>query len=203
MIGRTKVVALTGQSGCGKSTVAEYYRSQGYTVLDADRVAAWVLTQDPACLQALCEAFGQDIVDEQGVLRRRLLADRAFSAPEGQKKLTAITHPYIIRTLLEKLTQASQKGETLVFVDGAVIVGESFEAHCDKIVVVDAPLEQQVERLCSRDNITPQQAKLRISAQLPKTALYQAADAVVLNDGATQQLLERAQKVLLGLETGE
>lgn len=196
------VVGLTGQSGCGKSTVAARYRERGYTVLDADAVAAGVLAS-PERLAALAGAFGADILDEQGRLRRRLLADRAFSQPGGQQKLTQLTHPYIIRALLDKIDEAGRQGAALVFVDGAVIVGEPFERCCDKIVVVDAPVSEQVRRLCARDGITEQQARTRLSAQLPKDRLLAAADAVITNDGDLAALLRRADLVLDGLEHRE
>lgn len=193
------VVALTGRSGCGKSTVAEYFRAAGYPVLDADKAAAAIMVEYPACVQELAAAFGADILDEEGKLLRRKLADRAFAAPEGQKKLTGITHPYIIRSLLEKIAAEAARGAKLVFVDGAVIVGEAFEQYCEKIVVVDAPEEQQVKRLCARDGITPEQARRRIGAQLSRERLNAAADAVICNDSTPENLLAQAQNVLQAL----
>ncbi len=193
------VVALTGRSGCGKSTVAEYFRAAGHPVLDADKVAAAIMVEYPACVQELAEAFGADILDEEGNLLRRKLADRAFAAPEGQKTLTGITHPYIIRSLLEKIAAEAARGARLIFVDGAVIVGEAFEKYCEKIVVVDAPEEQQVKRLCARDAITPEQARRRIGAQLSRDRLNAAADAVICNDSTLENLLAQAQNVLQDL----
>jgi dephospho-CoA kinase len=154
----------------------------------------------PSCVRELAEAFGEDILDEQGRLLRRKLADRAFATPEGQQTLTGITHPYIIRSLLEKIQAEALCGALLVFVDGAVIVGEPFEAYCDKIVVVDAPEEQQVARLCIRDGITEEQARRRIGAQLPRERLNAAADAVIRNDGALEHMLQQAQTVLQTLQ---
>ena len=196
MVNGTKVIALTGQSGCGKSTVALRVREQGWPVLDADRVAASVLAENAACVAELAAAFGTDILDENGALRRRLLADRAFTMPGGQQLLTKITHPYIIRTLLDKIEQEAAAGASCVFVDGAVIVGEPFEAYCDEVLVVDAPRRQQIERLCARDGITPQQAQHRLNAQPSKKRLAAAACAVIRNDADKQTLLRRADAVL-------
>lgn len=191
-----RVIALTGRSGCGKSTVAAWYRQAGLPVLDADKVAADVVACDAACLAQLARAFGADILDEDGALRRRLLADRAFSSPDGQQKLTAITHPHIIRALLEKLKAQAAAGARLVFVDGAVIVGEPFEAYCDAILVVDAPDQLLVGRLCARDGLTPQQARRRLAAQPSRQRLLAAADAVLVNEGDLKDLHEQAMEVL-------
>ncbi len=197
---KTCIIGLTGRSGTGKSTVAAYYRSLGYPVLDADAVAASIMQDYPACVAELAAAFGADILDETGTLRRQALADRAFATPDGQKKLTQITHAYIIRSLLEKIHVLAAAGAGAVFVDGAVIVDAPFEKYCHKLVVVDAEESAQIARLCERDGITAAQAQRRLDAQLPRQRLLDAADAVILNDGDTALLLQRAKNALQRLE---
>ena len=83
-----KIIGITGRSGCGKSSVTKFLAAQGYPCIDADRIAREVLQKGSPCLPVLQERFGSDILDEQGELRRRLLADRAFATPEGTRFLT-------------------------------------------------------------------------------------------------------------------
>ena len=115
------LIAITGRSGSGKSQVRRLYESQGWPVCDADLVARQVLEPGSDCLPLLQQRFGADILDEQGNLRRRLLADRAFATPEGTADPTSITHPEILRRILEQRRQAEKAGSPLFFVDGAVI----------------------------------------------------------------------------------
>ena len=130
------LIAITGRSGSGKSQVRRLYESQGWPVCDADLVARQVLEPGSDCLPLLQQRFGADILDEQGNLRRRLLADRAFATPEGTADLTSITHPEILRRILEQHRQAEKAGSPLFFVDGAVIVGYSLQPYCRRIVLV-------------------------------------------------------------------
>ena len=81
-----KVIAVTGRSGSGKSTVSAYYGSLGYPVLDADRTAREVTRPGGPCLAQLCDAFGSDILRPDGTLDRDCLAARAFATPEAQQK---------------------------------------------------------------------------------------------------------------------
>ena len=83
-----KTVAITGRSGCGKSTVAQYCRSRGFPVLDGDAVAREVTQPGSPCLPALAKAFGADILDEDGALRRGVLAQRAFATKGDARRLT-------------------------------------------------------------------------------------------------------------------
>lgn len=105
-----KVIAITGRSGSGKSTVSAYYGSLGYPVLDADRTAREVTRPGGPCLAQLCDAFGSDILLPDGTLDRGCLAARAFATPEGTRRLTDITHPAIIRELLDSVAAAQSTG---------------------------------------------------------------------------------------------
>ena len=135
-------------------------------------------------------------------MRRHLLADRAFATPAGTRALTEITHPEILRRIDARLAQARQKGAKLAFVDGAVIVGTPFETRCDGILLVTAPYEQSVARICARDSISPAMARQRLDAQTPESALRAAADWVLENDSTPQRLCERALALLARLEGG-
>ena len=138
-----RVVGITGRSGCGKSSATNFLREQGYPCIDADLVAREVLLPGSACIPQLQAAFGTDIADENGEVRRRLLADRAFATPEGTAALTAITQPEILRCIDAALADAERAGAKIAFVDGAVIVGTPFEQRCDALILVTAPYGHQ------------------------------------------------------------
>lgn len=195
-----KVIGITGRSGCGKSSVTQLFSEKGYPCIDADAVAREVLEPGSVCIKQLQNAFGSDIVDESGNLRRRMLADRAFATPEGTARLTAITHPEILHRIDAGLQAAEQTGAKFAFVDGAVIVGTPFAARCDQLLVVAAPYEQSVARICARDGIEPAMARRRLDAQTPEQTLRDAADYVLENDGPVESLQVKALTLLHRLE---
>lgn len=195
----TALVAITGRSGSGKSRVGQLYRSLGYAVCDADAVAREVLQPGSDCLPALCERFGADILDENGCVKRRLLADRAFATREGTAALTGITHPEIIRRILAQRDEAAAAGQKLFFADGAVIVGHALEKHCDRIILVETSDETAVRRICARDGISPEMAARRLAAQTKPEILRAAADYTIRNDGGEAALRLAALDVLRAL----
>lgn len=197
-----RTIAITGRSGCGKSSVTAYYVSLGYPVADADAIARQVMEPGSPCLVPLCRLFGEDILDENGVLRRRLLADRAFATPEGTQALTKITHPEITHRLLLAKQQAAQSGAELFFADGAVILGSAFEAECDRVLLVAAPLETSVQRICQRDGISPEMARRRLDAQPSEAWLRAKADYILENDADLPTLRQRADTILKQLQNG-
>ena len=198
-----KIVGITGRSGGGKSSATKFLAQQGYPCIDADQVAREVMLPGSPCLARLQEAFGADILDETGALRRRLLADRAFATPEGTRLLTELTQPEILRRIEADLQCAQAAGAELAFVDGAVIVGSPFQARCDELVLITAPYEVSVQRICARDGIAPEMARRRLDAQTPLEQLRAAATVEIANDGTPQQLQARIRELLQTLRKEE
>ena len=198
-----QIIGITGRSGCGKSTLTDSIRAAGFRCVDADQVAREVLLPGSPCIVQLQQEFGADIVDEAGQARRRLLADRAFATPQGTARLTAITQPEILRRIDAALAAAKSAGAALAFVDGAVIVGTPFEQRCDALILVTAPYDTSVARICARDGIAPEMARRRLDAQLPLERLRAAATAELVNDGTPEQLRRKLQSILHGLEKEE
>lgn len=185
-------VGITGRSGCGKSTVTACFAARGVPVADADQISRQVLQPGSPVLAQLAARFGGDILSGEGVLDRRLLADRAFATPEGKADLDAITHPAIVRRI-EAARQAAQAAGSLLFViDGAVLVGSVIDGIWDRLIVVTAPYEVSVARIVARDGIRPEMARRRLDAQLPESVLAARADFLLANDGTQEQLRRQA-----------
>ena len=188
-------LGITGRSGCGKSTVTAVFAEHGVPIADADKIARDILAPASPLLAPLAQRFGVDILDENGVLDRRLLADRAFATPEGKAALDAITHPEIVRRIRAAKQQAAEQGSTLFVLDGAVIVGTAAEAECDRLLVVTAPFETSVARIAQRDGIAPEMAARRLNAQTPEAVLTARADYVLCNDKGLDVLQQAAQEL--------
>jgi len=191
-------VAITGQSGCGKSTLSAFYASKGYKVIDCDKVAKDIRSF-PECQQQLAEYFGEDIIFE-GQIDTKLLSMRAFSTEEKLQKLTDITHPFIEAEIVRQAEEAFAKGDEIVFVDGAVIIGHRVEKHCNKFIVVVVDFEKQCQRLMKRDNITYEQAQTRVLKQTPYSDMLKKADYVINNNKGVQELILQGELVIRQLE---
>lgn len=185
-------VGITGRSGCGKSTVTACFAARGVPVADADQISRQVLQPGSPVLAQLAARFGGDILSGEGVLDRRLLADRAFATPEGKADLDAITHPAIVRRIEAARQAAQAAGSPLFVIDGAALVGSVIDGIWDRLIVVTAPYEVSVARIVARDGIRPEMARRRLDAQLPEAALAARADFLLANDGTQEQLRRQA-----------
>ena len=174
-----KLVALTGKTGAGKSTISEYLSHKGAYIIDGDVVAREVLCIDKTLINELCNAFG-DILNEDGSLNRKKLAAVAFSSPENTDKLNSIMHPSINRVIKEK-TDSAFENYNVVVVDAAAIIESGFADECDYIVVVYAPFNVRMERIISRDNLSEEDALVRLNGQKEDAFYFNKADYVINN----------------------
>lgn len=188
-------LGITGRSGCGKSTVTTVFSAHGVPLADADQLSREILLPGSPLLPKLAERFGADILNADGTLNRRLLADRAFATPEGKAALDGLTHPEIVRRIRAAKQAAREAGAPLFVLDGAVIVGTAAQAECDRLCVVTASFETSVSRIVARDGISPEMAARRLNAQTPEQTLTAQADYVLRNDADLAHLQAAAEQL--------
>lgn len=187
------VVGLTGPTGAGKSTVARILANNGCLIIDADQLSRKAVEPNSECLAALIKTFSSDIVYEDGSLNRPALAKRAFATPESTALLNSIVHPYVIRMTHDLLKQAPAQGYEIAVIDAPLLFQAEMGALCHCTVAVVAPTEQRLKRICARDGITEEQARMRMATQ-PDDVYYTSRATVVLqSDGDLAQFEQTAQ----------
>lgn len=190
---RGSITGVCGGSGSGKSTVCAALAKNGALVIDADKTAREITGKGSPVLQKLSEAFGGDILDENGELKRRELASRAFSSPENTRLLTLITNPAIIDLCRERAEKAVKEGKNVI-IDAPLLFSSGLDKICDKTVFVTAPEDVRTQRIMKRDGISEAEAKKRISAQREEMKLSEKAD-VILENGKNTDIEELIKKI--------
>ena len=186
------IFAITGGSGVGKSTVSDIFRSMGVYVSDADKTARVVTEKGSMCLNELIQAFGADIVDSDGNLKRRHLGSIVFSDSKKLDLLNKITHKYI-REYTE--CELSGRKEEICAIDGAVIKGSPVEDMCRCFVTVSAEKNIRAKRIAERDNINLSSALQRIDAQISDEEYISFSDFVIKNNGDLGGLKKQIEQV--------
>lgn len=193
------VLGLTGQSGAGKSSVAQLLAKHGFRIVDADKVARRVVEKDSPCLAALQEAFGGGILQPDGSLDRKKLAKAAFSDDVGVAKLNEITHPYIMARIKEELAELTQSGCTKAVLDAPALFEAGADSLCGKIMAVISPRQMRLERIMARDGISYDEADRRISAQSQDDYYTGRSDFIIENNGSAQELSQTVEHVIKAL----
>jgi len=189
-------VGVTGGIGAGKSLVAQLFGKMGAYVIEADEVGRRAVT-DPSVLRNLVEAFGEAILEGQGVLDRRVLGRLAFHNAETRETLNKIVWPRLGELLEEESCEALDSDpERTVVIDAALLLewGDP-KAFCDMLIVVTAPEAIRIRRIVERMGLTEAEVRDRMASQLSDQAKIEAADYVIVNDAELADLDARALDV--------
>ena len=170
-------IGITGSIACGKSTVSNYLREKGYTIIDADKLGHIALTSDEV-KEKLKKSFGYIILENNEISREKL-GKLVFGNDENLKILNSIVHPYIRKIILQ--LQEKHRDERLVFLDIALLFEAGFEDLVEKIIVVHVDEKIQLARLMSRNALSKEQAMFRIESQMSSNDKSKLGDYVINN----------------------
>ncbi len=181
------LVGLTGGIGSGKSTVSGLLQARGAVIIDADAIVREVQQPGSPVLAELAQKFGSDVLAADGSLDRQAVANIVFADPDALKALNAIVHPAVGREMNERLI-AQRTSNNVVILDIPLLTENPREGLQGRIVV-DIPVELQVQRLTTFRGFDEADARARISRQATRQERLDQADFVVDNSGGLEDLI--------------
>jgi dephospho-CoA kinase len=187
-------VGLTGGIGAGKSEVTRRFAALGAMIIDADAIAREVVALGTPGLDAVLTEFGEQVRAADGSLDRDKLAAIVFADNAARARLNAIVHPLIGDRVAELMAEINEPDQIVVN-DVPLIVEAGIADRYDVVVVVDSPVDLQLERLTTIRGMTTEAAQARISAQASREQRVAIADHVVTNDGDLDHLDHQIREV--------
>ncbi len=192
----TLIIGLTGSIGTGKSLIANRFRQLNIPVVDADLIAREVVEPGKQAYNKIVEAFGRKILQLDNRLDRKALGEIVFNDEGKRQDLNAIIHPAIRKEMLKQRDDFVQQGEKCVVLDIPLLYESGLTHYVDKVIVVTVDPKVQLNRILFRDNSTEQEAKRRISSQIPVAEKVKRADAVIDNNGSKAESYEQLDHIL-------
>jgi len=196
------LVGLTGGIGVGKSTVASMFAGRGAAVVDADRISRTLQEPGAPCHDAIVAAFGRAVLDPAGRIDRKRLGEMVFADPARRTALEAIMHPAIWAACEAEIRAAAAAGRAVCVVEAALILETGQRSRFQRIVVVTAPTDVQVERLAQARRLTEAEARQRLAAQWPNADKARQADHVIDNGGDLVTTEQQVSQVYAALVAG-
>jgi dephospho-CoA kinase len=189
-------VALTGNVASGKSAVARIWSDAGVPVIRADDLAREVVEPGSEGLTRVVDAFGGEILGEDGSLDRAGLRSRVFRDPGARRRLEGILHPLINALRLEWVARHEAGGTPLVVAEIPLLYEVGLEKEYDAVVLVVAPPGERLRRLTVDRDMPEEEAILVMEAQIPQEQKLPLADYVLDNGGSLEDLEIRCLSLL-------
>lgn len=182
------VIGLTGGIASGKSTVAGFFRDREVPVIDADLLGHRTYEPGTDTHGAVIEAFGQDVVAQDGTIDRRALGGKVFGRPDELKRLTDVVWPGIRKLASEELSNLEVAGTRIAVLEAAVLLEAGWEDLVDEIWVVVVEEPTAIQRLAARNGLDEAAARARINSQLSNAERTAKAHVIIHNDGTLADL---------------
>ena len=170
------IIGLTGPTGAGKSSAAAICKKLGVKHIDCDIIARKATEKGEEGLNAVCEVFGNDILNTDGTLNRKVLAEKAFKDVDSTELLNKTLLPIVKKMVLKEIDCDK------VLLDAPTLFESGIDKICYKTVAVLSDKEIRLKRILARDNITTEQALLRINAGKTDDFYKEKCDFVIYNN---------------------
>ena len=193
------VLGLTGNIGCGKSSVSTIFMENNIKVVDADIVARQIF-DDKNLLNEVFSTFGESIKNQDGSLNRRALGNIVFNDDEKLILLNNLTHPKIKQKILSKVEEYKNQGEKIVVIDAALLIEDDYIPYIQKLILITCRKEIQINRIIASDNCTKEEAISRINSQMSQEEKVKFADYIIDNSNSFEELQKKVLELISVLQ---
>lgn len=192
-----KIIGITGVSGSGKTTISKMIQQQCEAeVIDADKIAKDLTQGDTEYLQEIVAEFGEKILDENQKLKRQELANIIFEDKAKKERLDKLTQKYVVEEIKRQIEKSRAQ---LIILDVPLLYESKLNEICNITIGVIANQQEEINRICARDNITVEQAIARLKNQHNNEFFIENCDYIVENTNL-EKAQEELNKILLKLQ---
>ena len=185
-------VGLTGGIGSGKSTVCNLFKQHAISIIDADEIAHALVMPGKKALKQIAEHFGQSYITDKGTLNRALLRKIIFNNAEKKQQLESIMHPLVYAEIEHQLSLLS---DAYCIIAIPLLIETGMQDLVDHILVIDCPMEMQLNRVKLRDQLNNTQIMTIINTQVCRAERLTHADSIIYNTQDVTYLNHQVDKL--------
>lgn len=185
-------IGLTGGIGSGKSTAARCFARLGIPVIDTDAIAAGLAAPGQEGLKRITELFGSGILNREGALDRARLRARVFAVPSERRALEQALHPLIRSEMRRRIGQIDAP---YCILEIPLLLESGWESEVDRILVVDAPPDLQIEHAMQSKDIDREEVERIVAVQMDRDQRLAAADDIIRNDDGMDRLKSQVEQM--------
>ncbi|MFQ5510536.1 MAG: dephospho-CoA kinase [Candidatus Krumholzibacteriia bacterium] len=190
-----KIIGLAGESGTGKSTIAEHLRGRGASHIDADRVGHDLLENDPDVRRRLRATIGERVF-EGDAIDRAALSSFVFREAAALATLNSIIHPAIVRECERRIEELARQGADMAVIDAALLLEVTLPFRVDLMIALSCSRDEQLRRLQAKGGFSREQLEARLSSQADLQKSFYRADVVLDTDRPKAVVLSEVERLI-------
>jgi len=189
-------VGITGGIATGKSTVTNYLKEKNLPIIDCDILAREALEKGTAAYKAVINKFGSEIKQKDAQIDRSKLANIVFNDEDKRKDLERVVHEHVLRNVQSQLRGYISNKEPLVFIDIPLLFEVKWQFLVDEIWVIHCNEQKQLDRMTKRDNLSIEEAKARLSAQINIEEKKDMGDVIISSSQSYESMFNSVNQEL-------
>jgi dephospho-CoA kinase len=196
---KKKIIGILGGIWSGKSTVANQFARLGCGVIDADNIAHEMLDNEKI-KKRIVKLFGDSILNKDGKIDHRKLADIVFTDAGKLKELNGIIHPAVLNRIEKLIKEYSRQPEVKAIVlDIPLLLEAGWEKRCDSLVFVNCSREKRVERAEKTGLFDENQLKIRENFQISLDKKADIAENIIDNNNDLDSLIKQVAEIFTNI----
>ena len=194
-----KIIGITGNSGSGKSTISKLI-SKNYEakIIDADKIAKEMTKNNGEYLQAIRQAFVNEVI-KNNELDRKKLADIVFLNRAEKEKLDDLTFEYVVEKIKKELEANQNLDYQYIILDVPLLFESKLDKLRDYTIGVIAPKTEKIKRICKRDKLSKEKALQRLNSQ-PNDEFFTKNCNTVINNENKEETIKMVNEIMLKLQ---
>lgn len=179
----SRIIGLTGNIACGKSSVGQMLLELGAEhYIDADSIVHQLYQKGLPIAQQVAKTFGVGVLASDGSVDRKALGAIVFHNTNALAELERIVHPAVKEALLDELKRVSISGIAIIDAVKLLEAGSGMLCHSKWLVICSE--EQEIARLMTRNQLSMNEARIRVCAQPDIVSKLALVDEVIDNSGS-------------------
>lgn len=195
-----KVIGLTGMSGAGKSTACGVFKSEGFDIIDCDKICRDIVEKGKPCLNEIAASFGSRILTKEGEYNRREVGRIIFGDSNKRFLINRIMYPYVSYIVIKRILQTKKR---FAVIDAPTLFESGIDDICDVIVSITADKETLINRIVSRDNTSRETAENRLKSQQTCDFYKSRSDYVIDNIEDSLSFIKRIESTARLIKEGK
>jgi dephospho-CoA kinase len=196
---KKKIIGILGGICSGKTTVAGQFAKLGCRVIDADKIAHELL-EEKFIKEKIINLFGTSVLNKDGKIDCKKLADIVFADPDKLKRLNSIIHPAVLERMERLINEYSLLPEVAAIVlDMPLLLEVGWEKRCDRLIFVDCSLEKRLKRAPKMGLFNENQLKIRENFQISLDKKVNIAENIIDNNKDLDYLAKQVAEIFTNI----
>lgn len=129
----------------------------------------------------IIKLFGDNIVNIDGSLNRKALAEIIYEDFESKEKLDKLTFNFVCKEIKDQIQLLNTKTK-YALIDAPLLFESNLDEICDIIIAVIADKKEKITRICLRDKVSEEIANKRLNIQQEDSYYISKSDYVIENN---------------------